>query len=81
MISPVQESDTQAVAEEIDRLVDEYRVTCLWFLREDYKPGTDEQRLRALALIGQHGDRRGFQRARELRDWLLRLSKEKSACS
>ena len=66
---------------DIDRLIDEYRVRCLWFLREDYYPTTDTDRLRVLDQIRSHGDRDAFQRASELRQWLSRLSSAESADS
>jgi hypothetical protein len=65
----------------IDRLVDEYRDQCLWFLRPDFYPRTFEERLRVLASIQRHGDRAAFQRAGEARQWLLQHSSERSAAS
>jgi hypothetical protein len=65
----------QDVESEIDRLVGEYRVTCLWFAPPDYFPRTDAQRLRALDYIEKYGDREAFKRARTLRQWLLHSSK------
>jgi len=38
-----------ALNEAIDRLVDEYRTRCLWFLREDFYPKSREERIRASA--------------------------------
>ena len=68
-------------AEEIDRLVDEYRDRCLWFLRRDFYPKTLEERLRVLGYIERHGDRSGFQRAAQARQWLLQNSRKESAAS
>ena len=65
--------------EDVDRLVDEYRVRCLWFLREDYYPATDAERLRVLDEIARQGDRDAFRRAGELRQWLSRRSSADSA--
>ena len=62
------------IAEVVDRLVDEYRHRCLWFLRADYYPTTDEERLRILAYIERHGDRSAYVRAAEARRWLSRAS-------
>jgi hypothetical protein len=73
--------DRAALDCEIDRLVDEYRDRCLWFLREDFYPRNDPERLRTLDSIAQRSDRVGFQRARELTVWLLRLTSEKSVSS
>ncbi len=71
----------RAAAEAVNRLVDEYRHRCLWFLRDDYYPATDEDRVRVLEYIGRHGDVRAFRRAAEVRQWLLRNSSETSAGS
>ncbi len=69
------------IEQDIDRLVDEYRTRCLWFLRLDYYPATDEDRLRVLDSIARHGDRAAFQRAAAARQWLSRLSSARSAVS
>lgn len=75
-------SDTLSLADQVNGLVDEYRVRCLWFLREDYYPNTNAERMRTLEYIARYGDRRAFQRARELRSWLSHRSNERSAgCS
>ncbi len=58
--------------EAVRRLVDEYRLRCLWFLRPDFYPTDDASRLRALDYIERHGDREGFRRAATLRQWLSR---------
>jgi hypothetical protein len=63
----------------VDRLVEEYRLRCLWFLRRDYRPSTDAERSRLLEYIERHGDRDGFRRARALRRWLSPTSSEPSA--
>ena len=65
----------------VDRLVDEYRHRCLWFLREDYYPTTDDQRLRVLGCIERYGDLAGYRRAAEVRRWLSRISSAPSAGS
>jgi hypothetical protein len=65
----------QEISTEIDKLVEEYRITCLWFAPADYLPKTDEQRLRALDYIERYGDRAAFTRARSLREWLSHRSK------
>lgn len=66
---------------ELDRLVDEYRSRCLWFLRPDFYPRTDAEILRVLHEIEAHGDLRAFQRAAHFRRWLSRSSSESSATS
>ena len=63
------------------RLVDDYRVRCLWFFREDYYPATPSERERVLALIEQHGDLEAFGRVAEIRAWLSPPSNETSAVS
>ena len=70
-----------AIAETVNRLVDEYRRRCLWFLRDDYYPTTDEERLRVLTYIQTHGDRSAYVRAAEVRRWLSRASSAASAAS
>lgn len=72
---------TPALAKTIDELVDEYRHRCLWFLRSDYYPSTDEERYRVLAYIERYGDTRGLLRAAEVRAWLSRASSARSAAS
>jgi hypothetical protein len=70
-----------SVEAELRRLVDDYRARCLWFLKEDYYPGTSSERERILTLITQHGDQRAFQRVAELRTWLSQHSSETTADS
>lgn len=59
-------------------LVDEYRGTCLWFMAADFYPESTDQIRRTLDQIEKHGDRRGFQEAARLKQWLLRNSSEPS---
>ena len=60
------DSDTAVAA--LQELVDDYRARCLWFLREDYYPGTAAERERAPSLIAEHGDLDAFRRrAAEIR--------------
>lgn len=65
----------------VNALVDEYRTRCLWFLRADYYPATDEQRAQVLSYIQRHGDRQAYLRAAALRQWLSPTSSERSAAS
>ncbi|MFV2061955.1 MAG: hypothetical protein ACC726_00400 [Chloroflexota bacterium] len=67
------------LAAEVDRLVDEHRITCLWFLRSDYHPATDEERIRVLEYIERHGDLESFRRAATIRRWLSQTSSGASA--
>jgi len=62
-------------------LVDEYRDRCLWFLRKGYSPATAAERLRVLDSLQRHGDVSAFQRAGELRRWVLAATSEASANS
>ena len=64
--------DPQSIPETVNRLVDEYRDRCLWFLRADYYPSTSEEQDRILALIQRHGDLAAW-RASELRSSLSAL--------
>lgn len=64
---------------EIDRLVEQYRDRCLWFIREDYFPDSIEAQLSILKYIERYGDRDAFVQARELSNCLLRHSSGRSA--
>lgn len=65
--------------QEVNALVDEYRARCLWFLRADFYPRTDEEAMRTLDYIERHGDVTAFQKASTLRQWLLQNSSAPSA--
>ena len=65
----------------VERLIDVYRGRCLWFLRPDYYPATDAERLLVLRYIEHHGDREAYRRAASLRQWLSRNSSAASAAS
>lgn len=73
--------DDRDIAAEVDRLVDEQRISCLWFLRPDYHPATDEERIRVLEQIERHGDRDAYRRAATLRRWLSQPSSAASVGS
>lgn len=77
----IQEHDRAAALREIDRLIEANRLRCLWFLRPDYHPSTDSERLRALEYIERYGDRNAYRRASELTRWLSRHSSAQSAVS
>ena len=66
---------------EVARLVDEQRSRCLWFLRPDYYPESDEEIERTLRAIERSGDQNAFRRARKLRQWLSPTSNARSAGS
>ena len=63
----------------IDRMVDEYRDQALWFLRPDYYPRTDAERLQVLDYIEQRSDLPTFRRVAAARQCLLRTSSGRSA--
>jgi len=65
----------------VDALVDEQRSRCLWFLRRDYFPRTDPERVETLLAIQRHGDLEAFRRAGELKAWLSPSSSTTSARS
>ncbi len=73
--------DEAEANEEMNRLVEEYRTRCLWFLRPDYHPAKLEDRLRVLGYIERYGDREAFRRAATLMRWLSRHSSAPSAGS
>ncbi len=73
--------DVSSAMAEVRALVDEYRASCLWFLREDYYPGSPEDAVRVLAAIEQHGDVTAFRRAATLRRWLSRHTSAPSVVS
>jgi hypothetical protein len=62
-------------------LIDEYRSTCLWFLRDDYYPTAASESERVLGLIERYGDAAALRRVAEIRAWLSRPSSETSAAS
>jgi hypothetical protein len=51
---------------EIDAFIAEHRDACLWWLRPDWTPTTDDQRRQALGFIRHHGTRVAWMRAKEL---------------
>ena len=75
------ELDERSVIEAVDRLVDEHRVGCLWFLRPDFRPTTRDERIAVLEHIERHGDREAYRSAATLRRWLSQTSSAASAGS
>lgn len=69
---------TLVVRDSVAKLVEEYRTRCLWFLRPDFMPTSEEEVMRTLNLIERYGDRAGYDRAEEIKSWLLRDSKPAS---
>ena len=76
-----QQVDIEWVNAEIDRLVVENRLRCFWFMRDDYRPASLQDRIQALEYLEQKSDRALFKEVRRLREWLLHLSNEKSVQS
>jgi hypothetical protein len=70
-----------ALDAEVRSFVDDYRERCLWFIRADYYPSTPDEILRVLRWIRARGDRKAFQRAGKIEEWLSRTFNEKSAAS
>lgn len=66
---------------EVDELIEEQRLACLWFMRPEHRPSSREARLRALEQIERHGDLDAFRRAATLKRWLLQTSNDVSADS
>jgi hypothetical protein len=73
--------DRASLEAEIDAFVELYRDRCLWFVRRDYVPRTDDERRWALTEIQRRGDRSAFTRAGELKRWLSAISSAASAAS
>lgn len=71
--------NTTAVMRSVNALVDDYRASCLWFLREDYYPQTLAEACRVLESIERHGNVTAFRKAAELRQWLSQNSSVPSA--
>jgi hypothetical protein len=65
----------------VDRLVDECRSQSLWYVRPDYYPRTDVERLEILQAIQERSTLAVFQRAGALKAWLSRRSSDESASS
>lgn len=75
------DAENADAVEALNRLIDEYRHRCLWFLREDYYPVADDERERVLVSIERHGDVAAYRRVAEIRRWLSRNSSARSAAS
>jgi hypothetical protein len=71
----------EALERAIDALVDECRVESLWYLRPDYHPVTDAERIRVLEAIQERCGIEVFSRAGMLKAWLSRFSSVASASS
>jgi hypothetical protein len=71
----------EELVHEVDALVDECRIESLWYLRRDWYPTTDRERLQVLDAIQEHTHVDAFRRAGRLKEWLSRHSKDESAGS
>lgn len=69
------------LARQIDALVDACRGECLWFLRPDYHPRTDAERLFVLDAIQKHAGLDAYRQAARLKQWLSHPSSATSAGS
>jgi hypothetical protein len=76
---PDRQPDLATVMQRVRALVDEYRVTCLWSLREDYYPTSVAEALRVLDAVERHGDVTAFKKSATLRAWLSRHTSAPSA--
>ena len=61
---------SQQIMKAVHRLVEDNRLQCLWFMKEDYFPASAREADRALAEIEMHGERQAWTEARTLRIWL-----------
>ena len=57
---------------QVNVLMDEYRLNCLWYMRKDYYPETPTAAIRVLEAIERHGDMAAFKKAAPIRQWLSR---------
>jgi hypothetical protein len=78
---PGPEPTREDVVRAIDALVEECRVRCLWYLRRDYLPRTDSDRVEILEAIQQRADLGTYRRAGALKAWLSRTSSAGSVSS
>ena len=58
------------IERELHVLTEQYRSTCLWFLREDFVPHTASEAKIVLHAIKRYGDAEGYKRSRRLEKWL-----------
>lgn len=78
---PAGQPDPAGVALAVDELVEECRARCLWYLRPDYQPRTDQERIAVLEAIQERCSLAEFKRAGVLKAWLSRRSSDASASS
>jgi hypothetical protein len=51
---------------DINRFIDEQRIVCLWYMREDYYPSTKKEKISVLRKIQSHGNLEAFKKAGEI---------------
>jgi hypothetical protein len=73
--------DDSTARAEIDAFIQQHRDRCLWFVRLDYHPSTDEERRWLLTEIQRRGDRATFATASRLKRCLYPTSNDVSADS
>lgn len=73
--------DRATLEQEVDAFVAAQRHRCLWFVRRDYLPSTDDERRWVLTEIQRRADRATFVRASELKQWLSPISSAASVDS
>jgi hypothetical protein len=73
--------DRANLAAEIDAFIETHRDRCLWFVRRDFHPRTDDERLWLLTEIQRHSDRATFTRAGLLKRCLSPISSDASVAS
>ena len=74
-------SEVGQIEKAVSDLVDRYRTRCLWFLRPDFYPSSQKERLYVLDQVQRHGDRAAYLEAATLRRWLSQPSSATSAGS
>jgi hypothetical protein len=58
------------ISKELHLLTEQYRNTCLWFLRDDFFPKTNKEALLVVNAVKRYGDGDGYKRARKIEAWL-----------
>ena len=69
-----QPPDEMDLFADVDRLIEEQRISCLWFMRPDHRPSSLVERVRGLEQIERHGDLDAFRRAATLKLSLIHIS-------
>lgn len=57
-------------SQELKSVVDDYRMTCLWFANDVYHPQNQIQLEQILSAIESSGDMNAFKRVGRIRKWL-----------